>query len=63
MNGLEIAVADAEELKETGERSVASARLTEGEPMLSDSFGVVGRDLAFLLPLGGGGNPTGKVES
>ena len=59
MNGL---VKSGEESEGSGKGSVASDHSLERVPMLSDSFGVAGRDTAFRLPLGGGGKPMGKVE-
>jgi hypothetical protein len=59
MNGLVISVTNE---KETEAPTEGSDRPLERGPTLSDCFGVVGRDAALLLPLGGGGKPTGKVK-
>jgi hypothetical protein len=55
MNGLEVGGTGD---KEPGTGSVTSAPPVEPG---SDFLGVIGREPGFLLPLGGGGRPTGKV--
>ena len=62
MNGLDIAVAVGNPVKEVCKPSETSGCLEKREPALSDFFGVVGRDFTFLLLLGGGGNPAGNSE-